>query len=36
MLREVRECTMYNSFVSQEEDKEQSQKCKEKMLLKTY
>ena len=27
---------MYNSFISQEKDNEQSQKCKENMLLKTY
>ena len=27
---------MYNSFISQENDNEQSQKCKENMLLKTY
>ena len=27
---------MYISFILQEKDKEQSQKCKEIMLLKTY
>ena len=27
---------MYISFISQEKDKEQLQKCKENMLLKTY
>ena len=29
----MQECT---SFISQEKDNEQSQKCKENMLLKTY
>ena len=30
----MQECTTV--FISQEKDKEQSQKCKENMLLKTY
>ena len=34
MVREMQECTTV--FISQEKDKEQSQKCKENMLLKTY
>ena len=36
LLTDKKNARMHNSFISQEKDKEQSQKCKENMLLKTY